>query len=218
MNAVFKNSIICLLLFFSIQFINAQSFALNRVEPPNWWIGMENTELQLLVYGENISLAKPSITYDGISINSVSKLESANYLFINLTISKTTEEGVFDLVFNTNKGKELVYKYELKTKKNRNSFTQTIDASDVMYLITPDRFSNGDTSNDSTDDTIEKANRKKPDGRHGGDIKGIINHLDYIENLGVTTLWLNPFLENDQPAYSYHGYGISDFYKTDSRF
>jgi len=218
MNTVFRTSIICLFLFFSIQFINAQSIALNKVEPPNWWIGMEKTELQLLVYGENISLAKPSITYNGVSINSVTKLESANYLFINLTISKTTKEGVFDIVFDTNKGKELVYKYELKTKRNRNSFTQTIDASDVMYLITPDRFSNGNTSNDSTDDTIEKANRKNPDGRHGGDIKGIINHLDYIENLGVTTLWLNPFLENDQPVYSYHGYGISDFYKTDSRF
>ena len=218
MTPLFRTLITSLLFLISIQHICAQSVSLERVEPPNWWIGMENTKLQLLVYGENISLAKPSITYDGISINSVSTLESANYLFINLTISKTTEEGVFDLVFDTNKGKELVYKYELKTKKNRNSFTQTIDASDVMYLITPDRFSNGDTSNDSTDDTIEKANRKNPDGRHGGDIKGIINHLDYIENLGVTTLWLNPFLENDQPAYSYHGYGISDFYKTDSRF
>ncbi|SNR35517.1 glycoside hydrolase family 13 protein [Lutibacter flavus] len=218
MNTVFRTSIICLLLFFSIQFINAQSIALNKVEPPNWWIGMENTELQLLVYGKNISLAKPSITYDGVSINSVTKLESANYLFINLTISKTTKEGVFDIVFDTNKGKKLVYKYDLKSKKERNNSNQTVDASDVIYLITPDRFSNGNSTNDSTDDTLEKVDRSNKDGRHGGDIKGIINHLDYIQNLGVTTLWLNPFLENNQPKYSYHGYGISDFYKTDSRF
>ncbi|WP_457610876.1 glycoside hydrolase family 13 protein [Lutibacter sp.] len=218
MNTVFRNPITCLLLFFSIQFVNAQNITLNKVEPPNWWIGMENTELQLLVYGENISETKPMITYDGVTINSVTKLESNNYLFINLTISNTTKEGMFDIIFTSNTGKELVYKYDLESKKERNNNNQTVDASDVMYLITPDRFSNGDTSNDSTEDTLEKANRSNQDGRHGGDIKGIINHLDYIQNLGVTTLWLNPFLENDQPKYSYHGYGISDFYKTDSRF
>ncbi len=218
MNTVFRNPITCLLLFFSIQFVNAQNITLNKVEPPNWWIGMENTELQLLVYGENISETKPMITYDGVTINSVTKLESNNYLFINLTISNTTKEGLFDIIFTSNTGKELVYKYDLESKKERNNNNLTVDASDVMYLITPDRFSNGDTSNDSTEDTLEKANRSNQDGRHGGDIKGIINHLDYIQNLGVTTLWLNPFLENDQPKYSYHGYGISDFYKTDSRF
>ncbi len=218
MNTVFRNPVTCLLLFLSIQFVNAQNITLNKVEPPNWWIGMENTELQLLVYGENISETKPMITYDGVTINSVTKLESNNYLFINLTISNTTKEGMFDIIFTSNTGKELVYKYDLESKKERNNNNQTVDASDVMYLITPDRFSNGNASNDSTEDTLEKVNRSNQDGRHGGDIKGIINHLDYIKNLGVTTLWLNPFLENDQPKYSYHGYGISDFYKTDSRF
>jgi len=218
MNTVFRTSFICLLLFFSIQFINAQNITLNRVEPPNWWIGMENTQLQLLVYGENISETKPIITYDGVTINSVTKLESNNYLFIDLTILNNTKEGVFDIVFTSNTGKELVYEYNLKSKKERNNSHQTVDASDVIYLITPDRFSNANSTNDSTDDTLEKVDRSNIDGRHGGDIKGIINHLDYIQNLGVTTLWLNPFLENDQPKYSYHGYGISDFYKTDSRF
>ncbi|NOR28473.1 MAG: alpha-amylase [Lutibacter sp.] len=218
MNSLFRTLITSLLFLISIQHICAQSFSIERVEPPNWWIGMENSKLQLLIYGENISTTKPTIQYKGVTINSVTKLESANYLFLNLTIEETTKEGVFDIIFNLDSGEKLVYNYQLKQKKSRNNLSQTIDASDVMYLITPDRFSNGDTSNDSTDDTIEKVNRKNPDGRHGGDIKGIINHLDYIENLGVTTLWLNPFLENDQPAYSYHGYGISDFYKTDSRF
>lgn len=218
MSIVFRTSIICVLLFFLTQFINAQNITLNRVEPPNWWIGMENTQLQLLVYGENISETKPIISYDGVTINSVTKLESNNYLFIDLTILNNTKEGVFDIIFTSNNGKELVYKYDLKSKKERNNSNQTVDASDVIYLITPDRFSNGDSTNDSTDDTLEKVDRSNKDGRHGGDIKGIINHLDYIQNLGVTTLWLNPFLENDQPKYSYHGYGISDFYKTDSRF
>lgn len=217
MNTIFRVSNTSFLLLFLIQFTNAQNIALNRVEPPNWWIGMENTELQLLVYGENISLTKPNIAYDGVSISSVSKLESENYLFINLTISEKAKQGSFDIIFTTNKGKKFVYKYQLKTKRKKSVNVPTINASDVMYLITPDRFSNGNTSNDSTDDTIEKVSRKNPDGRHGGDIKGIINHLDYIEDLGATTLWLNPFLENDQPSYSYHGYGISDFYKTDSR-
>ncbi|MEC3908884.1 alpha-amylase family glycosyl hydrolase [Tamlana sp. 2201CG12-4] len=217
MNTVPRNFIVGLLLTFSMQFILAQNITLQRVEPPNWWVGMENTQLQLLVYGENISSATPSIAYNGVSIKSVSRLESSNYLFINLTISKQTKPGTFEITFRTDKNKKLVYKYELIAKRNRNVEELTIDGSDVMYLITPDRFSNGDPTNDSTDDTIERADRKNPNGRHGGDIKGIINHLDYIENLGVTTLWLNPFLENDQSAYSYHGYGISDFYKTDSR-
>lgn len=203
---------------FLTQTIHAQKTSLNRVEPPNWWIGMENTELQLLVYGENISETKPSINYEGVAVKSISKLESPNYLFINLNISNTAKEGVFDILFKQEKGGKLVYKYELKKKRDRNNMEQTIDASDLLYLITPDRFANGDETNDETDDTIEKTDRNNPDGRHGGDLQGIIDHLDYIEELGVTALWLNPFLENDQPKYSYHGYGISDFYKTDTRF
>jgi len=217
MKTVFKTFVTCLFLVVSIQ-LSAQNVTLNRVEPPNWWIGMENTELQLLVYGKNISETKPSINYEGVSISSISILENENYLFINLSISKTTKEGAFDIVFKTSNGKEVRYTYELKTKRNRHNTAQTIDGSDVMYLITPDRFSNGNPKNDTTEDTLEKVDRLNQDGRHGGDIDGIMNHLDYIQELGVTTLWLNPFLENDQPKYSYHGYGISDFYKTDSRF
>ena len=218
MNSLFRTLITCLFFFTTIQLTNAQKINLNRVEPPNWWIGMENTALQLLVYGENISTTIPTIQYEGITINSVTKLESDNYLFINITIDKNTKEGVFDIDFNFKKGKKIVYKYDLKQKKNKNNLLQTIDASDVMYLITPDRFANGNPKNDSTEDTFEKANRSDLDGRHGGDLQGVINHLDYLQELGITTLWLNPFLENDQPKYSYHGYGISDFYKTDSRF
>tara|TARA_R110001583_G_scaffold162719_1_gene314950 strand:- start:1267 stop:3114 length:1848 start_codon:yes stop_codon:yes gene_type:complete len=218
MNSKFRTLLTYLFLFTSIQITSAQSIKLNRIEPPNWWIGMENTELQLLIFGENISTTKPTIQYEGVTINSVTKLESLNYLFINLTIDKTTKEGIFDIIFDSDSGRKLAYNYELKQKSNRNNLSQTIDVSDVMYLITPDRFANGNPKNDSTEDTLEKANRSNQDGRHGGDLQGIINHLDYIKELGITTLWLNPFLENDQPKYSYHGYGISDFYKTDSRF
>lgn len=218
MNTLTRILITGILLFIIIEATSAQSVSLERVEPPNWWIGMEQPELQLLVYGNNISFAKPHIHYKGVSIKSISKLESSNYVFLNLTISKQAQPGEFDIVFSTPSGKDLLYRYHLGQKRERPLNRQTVNASDVMYLITPDRFSNGDPGNDSTDDTIEAVDRKDEDGRHGGDLKGIINHLDYIEDLGVTTLWLNPILENDQPKYSYHGYGISDFYTTDSRF
>lgn len=218
MNRLFRNLIACFLLFFSIFTSNAQNISLKKVEPPIWWVGMANSNLQLLVYGENISLTKPIIDYDGVTVSSVSTVQSPNYLFVNLEISPTAKPGNFKIQFTDARGKKLVYDYQLKTKKQRNITGQTVDASDVIYLITPDRFANGDVSNDSTDETLEKVNRSDKDGRHGGDLKGVLNHFDYIKELGITTLWLNPFLENNQPKFSYHGYGISDFYKTDSRF
>ncbi|MDT8413511.1 MAG: glycoside hydrolase family 13 protein [Vicingaceae bacterium] len=218
MNRLFRNLIASCLLFFSILTISAQNISLKKVEPPTWWVGMASSNLQLLVYGENISLTKPVIDYEGVTVSSVSTVQSPNYLFINLEISKTAKPGNFKIQFNNAKRKKLVFDYQLKTKKQRNITGQTVDASDVLYLITPDRFANGDVSNDSTDDTLEKANRSDEDGRHGGDLRGVIDQFDYIKDLGITTLWLNPVLENDQPKFSYHGYGISDFYKTDTRF
>ena len=207
-----------LLITLLIQFSKAQNISLSRVEPPNWWVGMENPKLQLLVHGENIALTTPELSAQGVKLKEVIKPESDNYLFLNLEIDDTAEPVTFPITFKKSKGKALTYTYSLARKSTRLNSGPTIDAADVMYLITPDRFANGDPKNDSTDDTIEKHNRNDPDGRHGGDLKGIIDHLDYIEELGVTAIWLNPFLENDQPKYSYHGYGISDFYKTDSRF
>lgn len=207
-----------LMLFFSAHILIGQTVRLERVEPPNWWAGMKNSSLQLLVYGKNISLTTPVINYSGIEIKSVSRLESSNYLFVNLNLSEETKPGTFKISFMKGKKQLASYEYQLQQKYERNVKRQTVDASDVIYLITPDRFANGDIENDNTSATLEKANRGDIHGRHGGDIKGIINHLDYIKELGATTLWLNPFLENDQSAYSYHGYGISDFYQTDSRF
>ncbi|TAI49581.1 glycoside hydrolase family 13 protein [Flagellimonas allohymeniacidonis] len=217
MQTLYKVISIVVFFFFLTPNGHSQDIAVNRVEPPSWWVGMENSNLQLLVHGTNISRTVPTIDYPGIAIKSTVTLESPNYLFVNLDIGKTTKAGTFLIRFQGDKG-SVVYDYELKTKRNSKHVGPSIDASDVMYLITPDRFSNGDTLNDSTDDTLENVDRANLDGRHGGDIKGIMDHLAYIEELGVTTLWLNPFLENDQPKYSYHGYGISDFYKTDPRF
>lgn len=218
MKSTVKLLVIILLSLISGKELQAQSISLEKVEPPNWWTGMETNEIQLLIYGKNISETVAHINHSGVELDSVIKVENPNYLFLDISISENLKPGTFDLVFAGNNGEELIYKYTLKPKKNRLSNARTVDASDVMYLITPDRFSNGDPTNDSTYETVEKADRSDPNGRHGGDIVGIINHLDYIKHLGVTTIWLNPFLENDQPKYSYHGYGISDFYKTDSRF
>ena len=195
-----------------------QKIELSRVEPPNWWIGMEDNSLQLLVYGKNIAETQPRLNYEGVRIQSVTQLESPNYLFMDLVISPTTKPGTFTISFYKGKKVKAKYEYQLDQKSDRSFDQLSVNGSDVMYLITPDRFANGDPSNDSTEDTLEKLDRANPDGRHGGDLKGIIDHFDYIKDLGVTALWLNPFLENDQPKYSYHGYGISDYYKTDSRF
>ncbi|MEP2023805.1 MAG: glycoside hydrolase family 13 protein [Reichenbachiella sp.] len=218
MNTKNRIILICLALCFTVLNLQGQSIQLERVEPPSWWVGMESSSLQLLVYGENISFSTPMINYPGVEVKSVVKLENPNYLFVNLNISAETQPGSFEIIFMKGKKRLTSFQYQLEQKNNRSSNGQTVDGADVFYLITPDRFANGNKGNDSTDDTIEKVNRDDMHGRHGGDLKGVEDHLDYVQELGATTLWLNPFLENDQPAYSYHGYGISDFYRTDSRF
>lgn len=191
--------------------------SISKVEPMNWWVGMNNTELQILVYGEDIATTIPEINYEGVTIESIKKVENSNYVFIYLNIDKTTQPGKFPIIFKSGKKTVAEYEYELKERNKKENIQQGFDASDVIYLIMPDRFSNGDPSNDSTKDMLEKADRSNPDGRHGGDLQGVINHLDYIAETGYTALWLNPFLENNQPKYTYHGYAISDFYKVDSR-
>lgn len=218
MKCILKTFLVLLLIITSGKKVTAQKINLERVEPPSWWIGMEKNEIQLMIYGENISQATPHIDQPGIQLDRIIKVRNPNYLFLEISISDNMQPGNYDLVFIAANGEKIVYNYKLSQKRNRLPDARTVDASDVMYLITPDRFSNGDPTNDSTDDTVEKADRSDPNGRHGGDISGIAKNLDYIKNLGVTTIWLNPFLENDQAKYSYHGYGISDFYKTDPRF
>ncbi len=210
--------IICAI-FFGLS-LNAQQKSNNifkHVEPPFWWVGMKNTKLQLLIHGEKISDFEVEVSYSGVKIGGINRVENPDYLFIDLEIANNTKPGILPLLFK-NENKKIIYEYSLKPRVKRISNKQGIDCSDVIYLITPDRFANGDLSNDTTDDTIEKVNRKDENGRHGGDLKGILDNFKYFQELGITTLWLNPVLENDQPKYSYHGYGISDFYKTDSRF
>ncbi len=204
-----------------LMYLSVNTFAknsLDRVEPAFWWVGMNNPELQLLIYGENISELKAEIEYPGVTLERRVLVESPNYQFLYLNIDKSAKAGSFDIRF-TRKGKTaLKYSYELKARKDGSAAREGYNSSDVMYLITPDRFANGNPGNDNMPGMKEQANRADENGRHGGDLEGIINHLDYIEDMGFTTLWLNPVMENNMTRTSYHGYAITDFYNTDARY
>ncbi len=188
-----------------------------KIEPGFWWSGMKNAELQLMVYGKDIASYRPTIDYPGIQINSTVLLESPNYMLIYLDVSQA-QPGTFDITFNNGR-KKITYPYELKKRKPGAADIKGFDSSDVLYLIMPDRFANGDPSNDNIPlRTSYKVDRSNPNARHGGDLAGIEKHLDYIEDLGVTAIWLNPVLENDMEGGSYHGYATTDYYRVDPRF
>ena len=191
---------------------------LERVEPAFWWVGMKNPSLQLLVYGENISDSQPVIQYGGVRIEKVVKVENPNYLFVYLDIASDTKPGSFPIHFKKGKKDYATFNYELKSRRPGSAGRIGFKPADVMYLITPDRFVNGNPDNDNIEGYKEQADRKNKGGRHGGDIKGISDRLDYIEDLGFTAIWLNPVLENNMPSFSYHGYATTDFYKVDDRF
>ncbi|MDO8897792.1 MAG: glycoside hydrolase family 13 protein [Bacteroidales bacterium] len=204
--------------FYFIPMGSLHSQELNRIEPPFWWAGMKSTELQLMVNGKDIGKTRVSITYPGVQLKETVLVENPNYLFLNLVLSPDVQPGTFQIVFETGKKKPLTFSYELIERAKGSAERQGFNNSDVIYLLMPDRFANGDPSNDNVDGMLEKFNRSNPNGRHGGDIKGIRDNLDYFNDLGVTALWLNPVLENNMPAVTYHGYAITDFYKVDARF
>ncbi|MBS4012591.1 MAG: glycoside hydrolase family 13 protein [Bacteroidetes bacterium] len=209
-----KSAAIVVALFISLNILAQKSP--ERVEPPFWWAGMYHSELQLLVYAEDIGSTRLELTGKGVKVKEVIAVESPNYLFVYLDISNATA-GKFEMKFS--KLNEVVYKceYELKEREEGSAYRLGFNATDAIYLLMPDRFSNGDLSNDNIDWMMEKSNRSNADGRHGGDIQGIINNLDYIKDLGFTAIWHNPVIENNQPQYTYHGYAITDFYKVDER-
>ena len=192
---------------------------IERVEPLNWWVGLKNKELQLLVYHPNISEATPKIEYSGVTVQKVHKAESPNYLFIDLVMDETTTPGKFNIVFEFEDGTDVTQTYELKPREKAPEDFKGFDSSDAIFLITPDRFANADPKNDSMDSMNEKGiDRTDGYARHGGDIKGIISHLDYIADLGYTAIWSCPLLTNDMYRGSYHGYAMTDFYEIDPRF
>ena len=187
-----------------------------KVEPAFWWKGMKNPELQILLYGKNIANQSIEIS-DGIQIKNLQKVENPNYVFVTVN---TNEINVPKFKINLKNGKKLIssYQYELKERKPNSANRDSYTSKDVFYLIMPDRFANGDSTNDSVPQLTEKADRNNRDGRHGGDLKGIINQLDYLKNLGTTTLWLTPVCEDNEPKTTYHGYAQTDLYKIDARY
>ncbi len=198
---------------------NVSNTYLERVEPPNWFIGFKNSRLQLLVKENGIGAATPIISYPGVRITKVHKAKSNNYLFIDVEIDANTQPGTFDIVFTQKNQPEKRHTYELKARKTSATNFKGFDSSDAIYLITPDRFANADATNDINTKLKEQIiDRSHGYKRHGGDIKGITNHLDYIKDLGFTAIWPTPVLINDMPEGSYHGYAMTDFYKVDPRF
>ncbi len=211
---VLKKSVLILLCFVSIQ-LSAQKIA--KIEPPFWWTEMHNTKLELMVYGKNIAQLTPKITNKAITILGITKTENPNYLFIKLEL-KNAKAGVFTINF-TKKNKVIThYNYQLKQREKDAALRKSFDSSDVIYLLMPDRFANGNPNNDSSPELKEKVDRAFKGGRHGGDIEGIIKHLDYLQELGVTAIWSTPLLEDNDERYSYHTYGQSDVYRIDPRY
>ena len=197
----------------------AQLAALERIEPANWWVGMSNPKVQLLVHGNNIAYRSVSFNYPGVKLAKVHKVENPNYLFLDLEISKATKPGSFALSFIKSGLLPLNYQYQIKARNTTAKRIDGVNSSDLIYLLMPDRFSNGDKSNDIASAMKEKTlNRDSMYFRHGGDLQGIINHLDYIKNTGITAIWLTPEIENDMPQASYHGYAATDHYKIDPRY
>ena len=211
-----KNFSLLIVLFLSF---SLQAQKIEKIEPPFWWAGMTHNQIELMVYGKNISDYKPSISDENVKLTEVKRTENKNYLFLNLDLSKANS-GKFKIVFSK-KGRRnnFSYEYELKERRADSKYRKGFDSSDVIYLITPDRFANADTTNDIVAGLNEQGVDRTDDyARHGGDIKGITNYLNYVDDMGFTAIWSTPLLTNDMKESSYHGYAITDLYQPDPRF
>lgn len=201
------------------------------VYPTNWWVGMKWNQVQLMVHstGLKTSVQNVEINYPGVKLVKVNRVESPNYLFLDIDISANAKPGVVKIKFNRINYQPLWVNYELKSKNKYDGKTrvQGVTSKDLIYLLMPDRFSNGDTTNDFFTDMRDTGHdRKNPFDRHGGDLQGVINHLDYLKDIGITTIWMTPVNENDMTRTNeggasrsaYHGYAITDQYNVDKRF
>lgn len=195
----------------------ARAMEIKKVAPSFWWAGMKNPELQILLYGEDLALSDVSVSGEGIYLKETVRQDNPNYLLLYLDLSEAKAQ-TFQILLKHGK-KKLQIPYELKSRVRRGEDVKGFTSEDVIYLIMPDRFANGNPENDVVDGMREKKiDRADSFARHGGDIQGISNHLDYIADLGVTAIWLNPTQENDMESGSYHGYAITDYYQIDRRF
>jgi len=211
---------ILLLLCFS-----AVSYSQVEVYPQNWWVGMKWNKVQLMLHGDKIAEQVPmmklpatgSVVTPGITLKQIHRVENPNYVFLDIEISNTAVPGkkVIQL------GGKFKFDFELKPRRKGNGteFAQGVRSEDFIYLLMPDRFANGDPSNDRIEGMRDQSlNRDSMYHRHGGDFQGIINHLDYLQNLGVTALWMTPVIENDMPDRTEHGYAFTNHYKIEPRF
>ena len=190
---------------------------LTKIEPASWWRGMELDTVEFMVYGKDIS----ELTAVGkeLMVIGSTALESPNYLFVEVVISDDTRIGTHKLLFKDQKGRQKgTLAIEVLEREEGSAKRKGFSSADFIYLITPDRFRNGDPSNDQVKGMLEGPNRKFIGGRHGGDLAGIIESLDYFEKMGISSLWLNPVLENNMETYSYHGYAMTDLYNVDPRY
>jgi glycosidase len=190
---------------------------IERIDPPHWWVDMVEPQVQLMVYGPNVADSHVSSDSADIEVIASHRGDSNNYLFVDLKVNTGAKAGSVTLNFSARDGRITEVPYALHARRKGSTSRQGFSAKDVIYLIVPDRFANGDTSNDSIDSLTDRHNPEHPYGRHGGDLQGVIAHLDYLETLGVTQLWMTPALENNQLEGSYHGYAVTDLYNVDAR-
>jgi len=196
--------------------VSAQGFSISRVEPPNWWSGMKWNTVQLMIYGESLIDVNVSISHPDIKIINTYSVDNPNYLFIDVEIPNKLPEDKYEIIFQ--KGNDTVtYSYPILMRKLKPEEHKGFSNEDVIYLIFADRFCDGNPDNNTTGDSLDEFTSADLDGRHGGDIEGIISKLDYLKDLGVTSLWITPMLENNMWM-SYHGYAATDLYKIDPRF
>ena len=204
------------ILFFLVV-LSASAQKLHKVEPPIWWTSMEMDTVEFMVYGEDIH--ELEVASKTLNIIGYESLESANYLFVMAHIPADAIHGQHRLNFKKSNGKKAgSLLVEIRKRKDNSALRKGFSSADIIYLLMPDRFSNGNTSNDNMNGMMEKANRSFKGGRHGGDIAGVAEHLDYFKDLGISALWLNPVVENNMPDYSYHGYAMTDLYTVDARY
>ena len=190
--------------------------AIDHMEPPFWWTGMHDRRLQLMVHGPAIADLEPAVAYPGVRIAAVTRVANRNYLFIDLDIGPDAQPGDVALAFRG--AHPATYRYRLLPRAAGSAERRGFGKGDAIYQLMPDRFANGDSKNDSVPGLADKLDRALGHGRHGGDIQGIIDHLDYIAGMGFTQLWPTPLVENDMPAASYHGYAATDHYRIDPRY
>ncbi len=213
---MFSRIIISFLLLVYVQAVQGQD-EIFHVEPPHWWYDMENPYLELLIHGDNISGLTPKVSSKKVKVLRTTPGDSDNYLFLGLDISALDEQSTITITLK-GRGRKIKIPYTLYPKRSGDKRSQGIHAKDAIYLITPDRFCNGNPNNDAIIEYKEGPNRQDEYGRHGGDLEGIIQSLDYIKDLGFNSIWLNPVLENDMASQSYHGYATTDYYAVDKRF